>query len=358
MSVIDDIYKKQPVYAAAEATPTGTVAAGAVAAGTGRNGNDAAIMQSLQNAGVVKGGGSEPVIKEPTMNMEYVPGRFYKAFEDSDPYKQRLGDIGKELKRAKRQRSFAQLADGLSAFHRAYAHARGIQPMTLERNLTGKTRERYETLAKERDALQAAQLSGRMKAQQMDMEEAWKNRNWERTLKLDRKADEDREYKRKKADEAFEYQKNRDKVKDTQWQQQLEATKKQHAATLAAQERRYQESIRRENSRLRGKPLQFSAGGNTFTIYQNVWSKSWPVLYEHLIKKVDANEARRLQKASTSEKERFVESYWSNDPEAIEMMRSWSHIDPAGEYSTPASGSENGGGLGWGQNGEINGLDW
>ena len=65
-----------------------------------------------------------------------------------------------EEKRLERNRVMATIGDGLSAFHEAYAKARGVEPMTSGAGLSQRLRDRYDRLMAERNANRKAYLNG------------------------------------------------------------------------------------------------------------------------------------------------------------------------------------------------------
>ena len=61
-------------------------------------------------------------------------------------------ELAAERRKQKRDMTLAAIGNGLNAFHQAYANARGVKPIAENVSLTGKVRDRYEKLKKERDA--------------------------------------------------------------------------------------------------------------------------------------------------------------------------------------------------------------
>lgn len=140
------------------------------------------------------------------------------AFTDEE---QRIAD---EEARMKRNKLFTTIGDGLSAFHEAYSHARGLKPMTNGSSLTGKWRERMDQLQADRNKNRMAHINAMMnirnardledyrkenmkiRQQQQDRLEAqanlalrkqdWLEKYQQGRLDLDREAKEiDRQYK-------------------------------------------------------------------------------------------------------------------------------------------------------------------
>lgn len=96
-----------------------------------------------------------------------------------EPPRMSLADIYKKLnpepkseideKKQKRDMLLSSIGDAFSAFHTAYANARGVKPMVNPgESLTGRMRERYDRLNKEYEARKKDWGAGMMRAQQAD----------------------------------------------------------------------------------------------------------------------------------------------------------------------------------------------
>lgn len=68
-------------------------------------------------------------------------------------------EIEAEKRKEKRDNLLAKIGDGLSSFHEAYSHMRGVQPMTNGTSLTGRMRERRERMDRERQALDSQRMA-------------------------------------------------------------------------------------------------------------------------------------------------------------------------------------------------------
>lgn len=94
---------------------------------------------------------------------------YVELLQQLSPYKPKTEEeLEKERKKQKREMVFAAIGDGLNAFNQAYANAAGVKPMAPAVSLTGKLRERYEQLRKEREANQAQYANAYMRAKQAD----------------------------------------------------------------------------------------------------------------------------------------------------------------------------------------------
>ena len=90
----------------------------------------------------------------------------YKKFNTYNPPTQE--QVAEQERKQKRDTLFAKLGNGFNAFQQAYAAARGTKPLTQDTDYVGKTRDRYEKLKKERDALSREYANGMLRAAQMD----------------------------------------------------------------------------------------------------------------------------------------------------------------------------------------------
>lgn len=110
-------------------------------------------------------------------------------------------DIAKREAALKRAKKFTTIGDALSAFHTAYSNARGVQSMVpAGTSLSGKWRERYDNLMKEKDANEQAHLQNLQKLQQMKDTADYQTRS----LSL-REREEDRRQATAKAEIEYKY---------------------------------------------------------------------------------------------------------------------------------------------------------
>jgi hypothetical protein len=75
---------------------------------------------------------------------------------------QKRDRLAEDKERLKRQKLFATIGDGLSAFHEAYNNTRGIKPITSGKSMTGKWQERYDKLMSDIDKSDLASAKNRL----------------------------------------------------------------------------------------------------------------------------------------------------------------------------------------------------
>lgn len=307
--------------------------------------------------------------------------------QQMSPYKQPTEEeLEEQRKRQRREEIFAAIGDGLNAFHQAYSHSVGKKPLTQNVSMSGKLRERYDKLKKERDAAAKEYLSAYMRALQADDEVARDERNWRRTLKRDEESDrrDERDFneRKRRADQQQEnWQQNFDRQGE-QWKQEFEQRKKQqgvqnaiawaqHNLSVQAQkdnkELRQQQIAAQGARAVRGKQLAFSDGnGNSVAIYENVWKGSMEQVYDVIVadfmeqkaKNRNANVPFIDPTATAQQKDDFVKQHWHKSAAGRQMMQTLAGIDPANMTSTTTT--DGSGGLGWGAegNGNDNETDW
>jgi hypothetical protein len=112
-------------------------------------------------------------------------------------------ELEKERRKQKRDMVLASIGNGFNAFHQAYANARGVKPIADNVSLTGKVRDRYEKIKKERDALSREYANGMLRA--MNLDETAKQQKVTNALAARRQDRLDRETKIKE-DKAAAYQ--------------------------------------------------------------------------------------------------------------------------------------------------------
>ena len=114
------------------------------------------------------------IADDATETPAYEPGKFLRDYlKANEGFKPLTAEQqAEEKKRQDRNLLLGSIGDALSAFHTAYANARGTKPMVNPgESLTGKMRERYERLNKEREMRDKEYYSGMMRAQQMDAQQ-------------------------------------------------------------------------------------------------------------------------------------------------------------------------------------------
>ena len=121
-------------------------------------------------------------------------------------------ELAKERKKEKREKIFSAISDGISALSNLYFTTKYAPNMYRHENSqSAKTENKWEKLRANRDAQQNAYIRNLMAASQADDERKDKDRNWMRQLGIDL-------YNQKKDAAEIQYKKDRDNVKDDQWQ--------------------------------------------------------------------------------------------------------------------------------------------
>ena len=121
-------------------------------------------------------------------------------------------ELAKERKKEKREKIFSAISDGISALSNLYFTTKYAPNMYRHENSqSAKTENKWEKLRANRDAQQNAYIRNLMAANQADDERKDKDRNWMRHLGIDL-------YNQKKDAAEIQYKKDRDNVKDDQWQ--------------------------------------------------------------------------------------------------------------------------------------------
>lgn len=121
-------------------------------------------------------------------------------------------ELANERKKEKREKIFSAISDGISALSNLYFTTKYAPNMYRHENSqSAKTENKWEKLRANRDAQQNAYIRNLMAANQADDERKDKDRNWMRQLGIDL-------YNQKKDAEEIQYKKDRDNVKDDQWQ--------------------------------------------------------------------------------------------------------------------------------------------
>ena len=264
----------------------------------------------------------------------------YKKFNTYNPPTQE--QVAEQERKQKRDTLFAKLGNGFNAFQQAYAAARGTKPLTQDTDYVGKTRDRYEKLTKERDALSREYANGMLRAAQMDQEQG----NWREKMGYQKERDA-------KADERdqrnFDYQVGQDKQKQENWQKTFDRQSEQWKQEFEARERQYgrQDALawanhnlakQRTPSGVRGKRIAFSdGGGNEFGIYENVWKGSMQQVYDAIAADFEAQRnngnanvpAALPKKATAQQKDDYVKQHWQKSATGRNLMQALAGIDPA-----------------------------
>lgn len=121
-------------------------------------------------------------------------------------------ELANERKKEKREKIFSAISDGISALSNLYFTTKYAPNMYRHENSqSAKTENKWEKLRANRDAQQNAYIRNLMAANQADDERKDKDRNWMRQLGIDL-------YNKQKDAAEIQYKKDRDNVKDDQWQ--------------------------------------------------------------------------------------------------------------------------------------------
>lgn len=167
----------------------------------------------------------QPKTEESTENprMSYV--EMYQRLNPFQPPTEE--DLEKERKKAKREKIFAAIGDGISALSNLYFTTQYAPNMyNHENGQSAKVERKWQQLQADRDAQMNAYIRNLMAAQQADDDREDKDRNWKRLIGMD------------------EYNKDRDKVKDKQWKDSYDQKEKQFKVNVGLKEKDQAERAR------------------------------------------------------------------------------------------------------------------
>lgn len=170
-------------------------------------------------------------------------------------------ELEKERKKEKRERMFAAIGDGISALSNLYFTTQYAPNMyNHENSQSDKVRSKWDKLRADRDAQMNAYIKNLMAAQQADDENAENERKWQRQLGIDA-------YNQQKDDEEFQYKKERDGVKDDQWQKSYDQKADQFETTIGIKKDAQKETERshRANEGLKGAQIKEAKRHNSVT---------------------------------------------------------------------------------------------
>ena len=178
----------------------------------------------------------QPKPEEPTENprMSYV--EMYQRLNPFQPPTEE--DLEKERKKAKREKIFAAIGDGISALSNLYFTTRYAPNMYNHENAqSAKVERKWQQLQADRDAQINAYIRNLMAAQQADDDREDKDRNWKRQIGMD-------EYNKKKDADELQYKKDRDKKKDEQWEDAYNQKENQFNVNVGLKEKDQAERAR------------------------------------------------------------------------------------------------------------------
>ncbi len=198
-----------------------------------------------------------PAKPEKERRMSYVD-----MFKQLNPYQPPTQEeLEKERKKEKRERMFAAIGDGISALSNLYFTTQYAPNMyNHENSQSDKVRSKWDKLRADRDAQMNAYIKNLMAAQQADDENAENERKWQRQLGID-------VYNQKKDADALQYKKDRDEVKDDQWQKSYDQKADQFETTIGIKKDAQKETERshRANEGLKGAQIKEAKRHNSVT---------------------------------------------------------------------------------------------
>lgn len=178
----------------------------------------------------------QPKPEEPAKNprMSYV--EMYQRLNPFQPPTEE--DLEKERKKAKREKIFAAIGDGISALSNLYFTTRYAPNMYNHENAqSAKVERKWQQLQADRDAQMNAYIRNLMAAQQADDDREDKDRNWKRQIGMD-------EYNKKKDADELQYRKDRDEKKDEQWKDSYNQKENQFNVNVGLKEKDQAERAR------------------------------------------------------------------------------------------------------------------
>lgn len=160
-------------------------------------------------------------------------------------------ELANERKKEKREKVFSAISDGISALSNLYFTTKYAPNMYRHENSqSAKTENKWEKLRANRDAQQNAYIRNLMAARQADDERKDKDRNWMRQLGIDL-------YNQTKDAAEFQYKKDRDNVKDDQWQKDYDQRDSQFTQGMVHKGKVLAEKVRsnKANEGLKGAQI-------------------------------------------------------------------------------------------------------
>lgn len=147
-------------------------------------------------------------------------------------------ELEKERKKAKREKVFAAIGDGISALSNLYFTTQYAPNMYNQENAQSARIERkWQRLQADRDAQMNAYINNLMSAAQADGNREDKDRNWQRLIGMDA-------YKKQKDADELQYKKDRDKKKDEQWKDSYDQKDNQFKENMTFKEKQQAEAAR------------------------------------------------------------------------------------------------------------------
>lgn len=265
---------------------------------------------------------------------------------DDNVKKSREKDALTEEQIRKRKRLFNAIGDGLGALTNLYFTTQGAPSVEYDPrgSLTARQQERWDAIDANRNAL--AQQEYQRKQNELAMRLAEQRQLRQEAIAARQRA-EDKQWRQSEADRQYKQHQeslaNQRAIQEMMMQNRLEEEKiaqsgMNYRANVSADTQK-QKAAASTAKAMRGKPLQFSDGKNTVSIYENVWKPSMQQVYDAML--ADGVEDASLKVGPTAAQiENFVKQNWQKSPKAKELMKVLSNIDPAVEYNHIAEDEE------------------
>lgn len=189
--------------------------------------------------------------------LSYV--EMYKKLNPYQPPTQE--ELEKERKKEKREKMFAAIGDTISALSNLYFTTQYAPNMYKHENSqSDKVKSKWDKLREDRDAQMNAYIKNLMAAQQADDENAENERKWQRQLDIDA-------YNKGKDADEFQYKKDRDNIKDEQWQKSYDQKAEQFEKITGIKKDAQKETERshRANEGLKGAQIKEAKRHNSVT---------------------------------------------------------------------------------------------
>lgn len=142
---------------------------------------------------------------------------YLEMYQRLSPFKPPTDEeLERERRKARRDKTFAAIGDGIAALSNLFFTTRGApNAYNGGHSLSGKTRERWDKLIKEREANQREYMRGYLEAMRMDEAANKDDRNWRHSLEREARSDTWTEYKE-------EQQKAKDQLEIKKKEKELE----------------------------------------------------------------------------------------------------------------------------------------
>lgn len=244
-----------------------------------------------------------------------------------------------EEKRQRRNALLNAIGDGVAAMTNLYFTSKGAPNVAYDprNSLSARSQARYDKINAERKADEEKAYLRRQNDLKLHLDAERQRKAEERQTERDRIADERYEEEKKRQERQFAATlANQKAIAELNAQNQMERVNATQAglnyrANVSAETQKQKSAASTANAK-RGKPLQFSDGKNTVSIYENVWKPSMQQVYDAMV--ADGVEDVMLKYGATAAQiENFVKQNWTKSTRAKDLMKILSKIDPAAEYS-------------------------